>query len=153
MGRTGKTACRPFSFIALFVPLGAVLSGFGRRNIHALAYFLKLGNLGAGSFQFGVSVSLCSLRSAYSCFHLEIGFVFSVFAWNSGLLRSIGSARRGGLPHTYPVCFVQHFSTFSVRHEWACTANNSRHSLSAFAVLSCAARRFSFPPGLNRLYR
>ena len=46
------------------MPLGAVLCllrllGF-QRNIHAFAYLLKLGNLGAGSFQFGVvGISLC----------------------------------------------------------------------------------------------
>ena len=46
------------------MPLGAVLCllrllGF-QRNIHAFAYLLKLGSLGAGSFQFGVvGISLC----------------------------------------------------------------------------------------------
>ena len=51
-------ACPSFSLSLLFVPLGAVLCllrllGF-QCNINALAYLLKLGNLGAGSFQFGV---------------------------------------------------------------------------------------------------
>ena len=40
------------------MPLGAVLCllrllGF-QRNIHAFAYLLKLGNFGAGIFQFGI---------------------------------------------------------------------------------------------------
>ena len=51
-------ACPSFSLSLLFVPLGAVLCllrllGF-QCNINALAYLLKLGNFGAGSFQFGV---------------------------------------------------------------------------------------------------
>lgn len=58
LGRTGKIACPSFSLSLLFLPLGAVLCllrllGF-QRNIHAFAYLLKLGNFGAGSFQFGV---------------------------------------------------------------------------------------------------
>ena len=46
------------------MPLGAALRLLrlvgAECNIHALAYLLKLGNLGAGSFQFGVvGISLC----------------------------------------------------------------------------------------------
>ena len=69
------------------MPLGAALCllrllGF-QRNINALAYLLKLGNLGAGSFQFGVvSISLLFEVGVF-LFPFEIGSVFvSVrFAW------------------------------------------------------------------------
>ena len=51
-------ACPSFSLSLLFLPLGAVLCLLrllgSQCNINALAYLLKLGNLGAGSFQFGV---------------------------------------------------------------------------------------------------
>ena len=75
LGRTGKAACLSFSLSLLFVPLGAVLCllrllGF-QRNINALAYLLKLGNFGAGSFQFGV-VGI-SLRFEVSVFLFPFG--------------------------------------------------------------------------------
>ena len=57
-------ACPSFSLSLLFVPLGAVLCLLrligAECNIHAPADFLKLGNLGAGLFQFGIiAVPLC----------------------------------------------------------------------------------------------
>jgi len=75
LGRTGKIACPSFSLSLLFLPLGAVLCllrllGF-QRNIHAFAYLLKLGNFGAGSFQFGV-VGI-SLRFEVSVFLFPFG--------------------------------------------------------------------------------
>jgi len=57
-------ACPSFSLSLLFVPLGAVLCLFrlvgAECNIHTSADFLKLGNIGAGLFQFGIiAVPLC----------------------------------------------------------------------------------------------
>ena len=57
-------ACPSFSLSLLFVPLGAALRLLrlvgAECNIHAFADFLKLGNLGAGIFQFGIiAVPLC----------------------------------------------------------------------------------------------
>ena len=58
LGRTGKTACPSFPLSLLFMPLGAALRLLrlvgAECNIHAFADFLKLGNLGAGIFQFGI---------------------------------------------------------------------------------------------------
>ena len=34
------------------------------------------------------------------------------------MLRSIGSARRGGLPRTYRACLSSRFAAFSVHREW-----------------------------------
>lgn len=64
LGRTGKVACPSFSLSLLFLPLGAALRLLrligAECNIHAPADFLKLGNLGAGIFQFGIiAVPLC----------------------------------------------------------------------------------------------
>ena len=51
-------ACPSFSLSLLFVPLGAALRLLrlvgAECNINTFSYLLKLGNLGAGSFQFGV---------------------------------------------------------------------------------------------------
>ena len=51
-------ACPSFSLSLLFVPFGAALRLLrlvgAECNIHAPADFLKLGNLGAGVFQFGI---------------------------------------------------------------------------------------------------
>ena len=70
------------------MPLGTALGLFrlvgAECNINALADLLKLGNLGAGIFQFGIIAVLCVLRSAYSCSHSAIGKVFvpfGRFAW------------------------------------------------------------------------
>ena len=61
------------------MPLGAVLCllrllGF-QRNIHAFAYLLKLGNFGAGSFQF-----TAPLRIASAVLYFYIAWLYSFFS-------------------------------------------------------------------------
>ena len=62
--------------------------------------------------------------------------MFLLAAWHedSGLLRPIGQARRGGLPRTYRACSSNRFSDFSVGRGRVCTWCNSSRTLSAFAL-------------------